>query len=148
MVHASGTDDPWFQHSRPADDARMERTRQPGDVVNFEAPEWAPLRAVVDDALVEWFMWMHEVRLVDGTPLHAYKHRATRRYLHLDPDGRAWWYDDDTYVPFPRAQAVRDVFVTWPRLGATPADMALVDRARARAAAHDRRERAGADAPV
>jgi hypothetical protein len=33
-------------------------------------------------------MWMFEVRLSDGTPLHAYKHIDTRRYLHLASDGR------------------------------------------------------------
>ena len=30
-----------------------------------------------------WFMWMGEVELADGSIVHIYKHRGTRRSLHL-----------------------------------------------------------------
>ena len=36
---------------------------------------------------------MFEVELSDGTRLHAYKHRWTRRYIHLTGDGRAFAYE-------------------------------------------------------
>jgi hypothetical protein len=58
---------------------------------NYERPDWGPL---VELALehVEDFMWMYEVELENGVVLHAYKHWETRRYLHLDPAGRAYVY--------------------------------------------------------
>jgi hypothetical protein len=51
-------------------------------------PEWQPLLDAVGEEIAANFMWMFEVRLSDGTPLHAYKHIDTRRYLHLASDGR------------------------------------------------------------
>lgn len=42
--------------------------------------------------VVEFFMWMNSVELSDGTVLEAYKHRETRRYLHLARGGRAFQY--------------------------------------------------------
>jgi hypothetical protein len=50
---------------------------------------WDPLFALApydtDD-----FMWMFEEELDDWTPLQAYKHRITRRYIYLDYGGRAF----------------------------------------------------------
>lgn len=60
-----------------------------GEVINCRDPEWDPLIALAPDHLGE-FMWMHEVEMEDGNRLHAYKHRDTRRYLHLDHGGRAF----------------------------------------------------------
>ena len=40
-------------------------------------------------------MWMHEVRLRDGSPVHAYKHIDTRGYVHLGSDGRGYAYVGD-----------------------------------------------------
>jgi hypothetical protein len=54
-------------------------------------PCWAPLLDLASEH-VEDFMWMFEVELDDGTRLHAYKHRDTRRYLHLDHGGGAFVY--------------------------------------------------------
>lgn len=54
-----------------------------------ERPDWEPLRAIVA-SIVDDFMWMFEVELEDGRRLQAYKHYWTRRYLHLDDDGRAF----------------------------------------------------------
>lgn len=50
---------------------------------------WAPLLELAPDDIDD-FMWMFEVELEDGTPLQAYKHRWTRRYLFLDEAGRAF----------------------------------------------------------
>ena len=41
-------------------------------------------------------MWMGEVELADGSVVHIYKHRATRRSLHLCTDGRAFVYVGQT----------------------------------------------------
>jgi hypothetical protein len=50
---------------------------------------WAPLLELAPDD-IGGFMWMFEAGLEDGTPLQAYKHRWTRRYLFLTADGRAF----------------------------------------------------------
>lgn len=60
-------------------------------ILQFDRPDWRPLLAVARE-IVEWFMWMHEVELSDGTRIHAYKHCMTRRYLHLDTAGAAHEY--------------------------------------------------------
>jgi hypothetical protein len=51
-----------------------------GEVIQYEAPHWDPLLKLLAEYLVADFMWMHEVELKDGTRLHAYKNRETRRY--------------------------------------------------------------------
>lgn len=62
-----------------------------------DTPHWRPLLDLVPTA-VDDFMWMFEVELEDGTEIHAYKHWETRRYLHLDCQGRAYVYgEDDRY---------------------------------------------------
>lgn len=58
---------------------------------NFERPDWGPLVRLAP-ARVDDFMWMFEVELEGGVRLHAYKHRETRGYLHLDHGGRAFAY--------------------------------------------------------
>lgn len=69
-----------------------------GQVTQYETPHWDPLLKLLAEYLVADFMWMHEVQLKDGTPLHAYKNRETKRYLHLTPDGRAFEYcGEDKY---------------------------------------------------
>jgi hypothetical protein len=77
--------------------ASKEKRARKGEVVSYENPDWAPLldlaRIYVDE-----FMWMFEVKLRDGTSLHAYKHVWTRRYLYLTADRRAFgWCGDERY---------------------------------------------------
>jgi hypothetical protein len=50
---------------------------------------WEPLLRLAPHD-VDDFMWMFEAEYDDGTPLQAYKHRWTRRYIYLDEDGRAF----------------------------------------------------------
>jgi hypothetical protein len=73
--------------------SHRERKRRPrrrkGKTLGSCEPDWQPLI----DLLLEDFMWMFEVELTDGTHLHAYKHRGTRRYIHLTGDGRAFAYE-------------------------------------------------------
>ncbi|MEA2375129.1 MAG: ribonuclease VapC [Thermoleophilaceae bacterium] len=58
-------------------------------------PHWQPLL----NFLAGDFMWMFEVACEDGRFLQAYKHRRTRRYLHLDDEGNCFAYTRDrSYV--------------------------------------------------
>lgn len=66
-----------------------------GEMTQYETPNWDPLLELLAEYLASDFMWMHEVELKDGTRLHAYKNRETRRYLHLSLDGRAFVYCED-----------------------------------------------------
>jgi hypothetical protein len=80
---------------------RKPRRKKPraGDVVNFEEPVWEPLLGLAR-IYVDEFMWMHEVELENGVRLQAYKHYWTRRYIHLDGEGKAWLYrEDGRYEP-------------------------------------------------
>jgi hypothetical protein len=56
-----------------------------------DKPEWGPLLELAADH-IDSFMWMFEVELESGLCLHAYKHIETRKYLHLDKEGRAFVY--------------------------------------------------------
>jgi hypothetical protein len=110
-------------------------TRTGADLSFDGPPAWQPLIDLVGDTLVEFFMWMHEVELDDGTRVHAYKHRETRRYAHLDEDGGAWdyraaWDRDDAarYIALPPAYALAGALWTWPITGAEPEDLAEVER--------------------
>ncbi len=96
-------------------------TAIPGAIYQWELPEWQPLMELVGD-LATWFMWMGELRLDDGTRLHAYKHRETRRYIHVSPDGRTFQYvpparleddDDGAYRPISRTAAIEEGFLDW-----------------------------------
>jgi len=84
--------------------------------VRSELPVWAPLLAVVG-ALTNGFMWMYEVVLDDGRSLHAYKHRDTRCYLHLDTQSNAWVYQRrrrrSMYRKCDLADALIEVFADW-----------------------------------
>jgi len=69
-----------------------------GRMKQGDTPDWQPLARVVDEHLMGWFMWMFEVATPGGRPIHAYKHIATRGYLHLDMEGSAYVYvDEDRY---------------------------------------------------
>jgi hypothetical protein len=70
-----------------------------GGEIHGLRPDWRPLLDFAPDEIPE-FMWMFRVDLEDGTVVEAYKHSWTRRYLHLDPLGRAYafraggWYEE------------------------------------------------------
>src|SRR5688572_4243884 len=55
--------------------------------VQHRTPNWTALLHAVGERLAGRFMWMHEVILDDGTVVHAYKHRVTRRYLSISEEG-------------------------------------------------------------
>ena len=60
-----------------------------------------------------------DVELDDGTVVNAYKHRWTRRYLHLSRDGRAFsyaydcGYEKDCYARIDAYIAIAVAFERW-----------------------------------
>jgi hypothetical protein len=68
-----------------------------GQLTQYDKPHWDPLLKLLAEYLVVDFMWMHEVALKDGTQIHAYKNRETKRYLHLSMDGRVFEYCGEDY---------------------------------------------------
>lgn len=82
-----------------------------------DKPDWGPLLDAVGERVTGDFMWMFEVVLDDGTPLQAYKHIDTRRYVHLAPDGTAFFYEaPDRYRSIAAARVLAEVFTPLPGL--------------------------------
>jgi len=94
-------------------------------VLQHETSDWTPLVQVIGDELARWFMWMCEIQLANGAKAHAYKHRATRRYLWLTADGRALASTvSGRYVPIACGQGVRMALEGWERLRPPPGTLA------------------------
>jgi hypothetical protein len=88
-----------------------------GKSMQGHRPEWGPLLDAVGEQVTGDFMWMFEVELTNGTPLQAYKHADTRRYVHLAPDGRAFVFEPpDSYRSVPTADVLAAVFAPLPGL--------------------------------
>ena len=98
-----------------------------GTVVQAQNPLWAPLETAVGTELAGWFMWMYEIRLGDGTRVDAYKHVATRRYLHLAQTGTAFAHKvESRYHPMDLAAAITDAFQGWERGRPAPGEVRLL----------------------
>lgn len=98
-----------------------------GQLRQHEQPEWKPLVRLLGDELAPWFMWMCEVELADGGRIQAYKHVATRRYVHLADDGRALVHAaNGTYRAISPELAIRYAFHGWHQLVPRPEDAAAV----------------------
>src|SRR2546421_11396856 len=95
-----------------------------GEMRDGDTPDWAPLEALLgSDELCGHFMWMFDVELEDGTILNAYKHRWTRRYLHLAGDGRAFWYvKGRLYGRVDPHRVLEAVFDNWECCDPTPTE--------------------------
>ena len=66
---------------------------------------------------MNWTLWMDEIELADGSAVHAYKHTATRRYLHIAEDGRTFLYvGDGGYREIDRLEAIAEAFFGLDRL--------------------------------
>jgi hypothetical protein len=81
---------------------RKPRRKKPrsGEYVNIDQPVWEPLLGLAR-IYVDEFMWMGEIELEHGVRLQSYKHYWTRRYLHLDPEGKPWVLrEDGRYEPW------------------------------------------------
>jgi hypothetical protein len=120
-----------------------------GVILQRDSPNWAPLIAAVGEEVTAGFMWMFEVATSDERRLHAYKHIVTRRYVHLDEDGNAFYFadiDDHTYRPIALDRILDAVLSPWWKddLSGGPAGaMAAAKRAVRRARAQARRATAG-----
>jgi hypothetical protein len=99
-----------------------------GRMTGSDTPDWDPLLRVVGEELASSFMWMFEVATPDGARLHAYKHRHTRRYLHLDSRAGSFLYvDPDRYKRVDLALALQLAFEPlWQGLRTTPEEVAAV----------------------
>jgi hypothetical protein len=85
-----------------------------GELVQYERPVWEPLIELVGLEVVGDFMWMNELELDDGLEVHAYKSIATRRYLHLAVDGRAFRYrSPGRYEQITLREALEEAFTDW-----------------------------------
>ena len=86
-----------------------------GELAQYSRPVWEPLIELVGLEIVDGFMWMHELEFDDGLEVHAYKSIATRRYLHLGVDGRAFRYrsSDDRYKEITLGEALDEAFTNW-----------------------------------
>ena len=101
--------------------------RLTGIVSQGDEPTWGPLESLVGLFLAGWFMWMYEIRLEDDAAVHAYKHIATRRYLHLAEDGRAFVYvSPGQYDEITPHRAICLAFTGWERLSCEPDDPAEI----------------------
>jgi hypothetical protein len=92
-----------------------------GRSIAVPEPNWRPLLELIGLELVDWFMWMFALELSDGARVHAYKHRTTRRYLHLADDGRAFAYiPRSSYLEIEPAAAIDEAFFEWCELYPEP----------------------------
>lgn len=107
----------------------MPRTRsQAGRLRQYDRPNWQPLEDLIGYDLADWFMWMGEFELADGTRIHDYKHQATRRYFHLGEDGRAFASTrGGRYLAIPPEDAIGDAFRDWEVLLPQPDEPAAVE---------------------
>ena len=88
-----------------------------------ETPDWGPLVDAVGEEVACGFMYMFWVACSDGRRLHAYKHIATRCYIHLDDDGNAFYYvEPDRYRPIPLADIVEAALSPWWEKGLSDGD--------------------------
>ena len=95
-----------------------------GTSLHSDARDWRPLVDLIGSELAEWFMWMFDLELADGMRVHAYKHVATRQYLHLAEDGRAFVYEaDQRYREIQPSRAIRLAFARWKSLSPEPEDL-------------------------
>jgi hypothetical protein len=95
-----------------------------GIALRSDAPEWRPLVDLIGTELAEWFMWMFDLALAEGARVRAYKHVATRRYVHLAEDGRAFVYEgDERYREILPRRAIHMAFAGWESLSPEPVDL-------------------------
>jgi hypothetical protein len=105
-----------------------------GEMGQHHSPDWTPLERLIGTELMGHFMWMGEIELSDGTAVHAYKHRSTRRYFHLGEDGRAFRYTKrGAYREIDPSDALVDMFEGWGSLTPIESERAALAEAFRRA---------------
>lgn len=70
-----------------------------------DEPDWEPLEKVLPLKWCAGFMFMG----YSGN-IRLYKHGFTRHYLNLDPQGNAYNWTGNRYVPMPLKDAIEQVF--------------------------------------
>ena len=94
-----------------------------GKITRSIRPAWEPLTALVGREVIGCFSWQFAVELDDGAELHGYKNIATRRYLVLATDGRAFEYhEDDRYREIATPAALEAAFRGWEDARPRPRD--------------------------
>lgn len=83
-----------------------------GRMLQARTPNWRPLLDLAP-AQVDDFMWMFEVEPEEGAQIHAFKHRWTRRYLHLGCEGRAFVYGENDRYHEVAPNWLLDLVVSW-----------------------------------
>lgn len=81
-------------------------------------PDWDPLHDALPLKHCDGFMYMYRVEW-EGAVIEVYKHGITRRWLHLDHDGRAYFYRSPGYIEVPVSDAVDYVFEDIEEMGIT-----------------------------
>jgi hypothetical protein len=112
-----------------------------GQITRGLKPSWEPLIGLVGKDVVPGFMWMFALKLDDGTEVHAYKSIATRQYVLLAADGRAFaHHNKDRYEEVTSRQALEQAFNGWEDASPQPrnadAVRALLERYRTPAVEH------------
>jgi hypothetical protein len=67
--------------------------------------DWQPLERMLGPSLCVDFMFMGR-----SEQIHLYKHRDTRRYLNIAPDGTCFRYSAQGYQPIGPEEAIEHVF--------------------------------------
>jgi hypothetical protein len=67
--------------------------------------DWQPLERMLGPFLCVDFMFMGR-----SEQIHLYKHRDTRRYLNIAPDGTCFRYSAHGYQPIGLEEAIEHVF--------------------------------------
>jgi hypothetical protein len=85
-----------------------------GKITRGFKPTWEPLIGLVGQDVVPGFMWMFAIELDDGAEVHAYKTIATRQYVYLAVDGRAFSEPSkQRYQEVTPLEAVEAAFSGW-----------------------------------
>jgi hypothetical protein len=67
--------------------------------------DWQPLERMLGPYLCIHFMFMGR-----SEQIHLYKHKDTRRYLNVAPDGTCFRYSTHGYQPIGLEEAIEHVF--------------------------------------
>lgn len=83
----------------------------PVETLCLDMPDWAPLEGLLGAKGCGAFLFMGAYKASSSeTPIIAYKHRDTRRYLNLNAVGESFRYSNRDYEPIPNAVALDYVF--------------------------------------
>ena len=88
------------------------------DRIATHEPDWDPLHGALPLKHCGGFMYMYRDEW-EGAVIEVYKHGITRRSLHFDHDGRAYFYRRKGYLEVPVAVAVDYVFEDIEEMGIT-----------------------------